>query len=459
MLDYNREGDMMNKAVKMLIVFIMALFILPIIFISKVYASSTINEIRITSDTTYAQPGNLTSFTASTETENIEIAEYGSNTHWSKWENGYSSWHGFGTDAPSAVVGVTHYAMTLQLNLNNGYTFSDNVRIVFNGNDVTNQGHTLLDSNFDWGGYLYIDLGTATTGNRTVTFNSNGGSNVNSQTIANGILANQPDNPTNGDLVFDGWYQDEFLTVPFSFSTPIIADITLYAKWVSASSTNVVHTIFFGEGGVYNAQYNTLDALEIEKQGHSYNGSGFFTVTAGNSITLTAVASEGYHFDGWYRTHEENGSEWVRDELISNDVTYTFVPNSVTPYLMPVFVLNNNNNNNDNPNNETYTVAFNSNGGSQVNSINNIVSGSTINEPAAPTKDNLTFGGWYENQELTIPFSFNNPITNNVTLYAKWNYHVSFQATGEHQLQELDNHLSVDGQIVDLRNSNNVTVR
>jgi hypothetical protein len=43
----------------------------------------------------------------------------------------------------------------------------------------------------------------------------------------------------------------------------------------------------------------------------------------------------------------------------------------------------------------TYTVTFNSNGGSSVNSIENVVEGTAISTPTAPTRLNYKFDGWF----------------------------------------------------------------
>lgn len=67
----------------------------------------------------------------------------------------------------------------------------------------------------------------------------------------------------------------------------------------------------------------------------------------------------------------------------------------------------------------TYTVVFNSNGGSAV-AAQIVVSGETATEPTAPTKESYTFAGWYSDAELTTAFSFSTTITANMTLYAKW---------------------------------------
>ncbi len=65
----------------------------------------------------------------------------------------------------------------------------------------------------------------------TVTFNSMGGSKVNSIEVIEGSTILEPTKPTKEDLIFKGWYIDEDCTEIFDFSTPITPSITLYAKW------------------------------------------------------------------------------------------------------------------------------------------------------------------------------------------------------------------------------------
>ena len=69
----------------------------------------------------------------------------------------------------------------------------------------------------------------------TVTFDSNGGSSVTEQAIYEGNCAYEPETPVREGYVFDGWYTDSELTQPYDFSTPVTADLTLYAKWVELS--------------------------------------------------------------------------------------------------------------------------------------------------------------------------------------------------------------------------------
>ena len=63
----------------------------------------------------------------------------------------------------------------------------------------------------------------------TVTFNSNGGSKVDSQNVRSGELAEKPADPTRSGYTFLGWYTAD--NRAFDFGTPITSDITLYAKW------------------------------------------------------------------------------------------------------------------------------------------------------------------------------------------------------------------------------------
>lgn len=66
----------------------------------------------------------------------------------------------------------------------------------------------------------------------------------------------------------------------------------------------------------------------------------------------------------------------------------------------------------------SYTVKFNANGGTVVESIN-VARGKTITAPVT-TREGYVFDGWYKDVALTEPFDFNTKITSNITLYAKW---------------------------------------
>lgn len=68
---------------------------------------------------------------------------------------------------------------------------------------------------------------------------------------------------------------------------------------------------------------------------------------------------------------------------------------------------------------ETYTVNFESNGGSSVSS-QNVESGQKAEKPEDPTREGFTFEGWYSDEELTEAYDFDTAVTAFLTLYAKW---------------------------------------
>lgn len=82
----------------------------------------------------------------------------------------------------------------------------------------------------NWFNAVYQATGSAST--YQVTFDSNGGSAVASQSVTSGSKATQPTDPTLADHTFDGWYSDAGLTQAYDFDTLVYADITLYAKWI-----------------------------------------------------------------------------------------------------------------------------------------------------------------------------------------------------------------------------------
>ncbi len=65
----------------------------------------------------------------------------------------------------------------------------------------------------------------------TVSFNTRGGSNVGSQTVAFGGTAERPEDPTREGFSFAGWFADEDLSTVYDFSKPVTKELTLYAGW------------------------------------------------------------------------------------------------------------------------------------------------------------------------------------------------------------------------------------
>ena len=144
-------------------------------------------------------------------------------------------------------------------------------------------------------------------------------------------------------------YQGEVISTDSSFTyTPnvtVVEGDTEPLKYIcavfEANTPVTVHTVFNGNGGSYKVNYNTTNEEEFVKQNIALRSAGFFNVPKGNEMTLTATPDEGYHFVGWYKTHEEDSDGqgtmvWVKDEMVSTNKTYRFIPTGF-PYLMPVF--------------------------------------------------------------------------------------------------------------------------
>lgn len=73
-----------------------------------------------------------------------------------------------------------------------------------------------------------------------------------------------------------------------------------------------------------------------------------------------------------------------------------------------------------------YTITFDSNEGSQVESM--LAMKVLIGKPGTPTKTGHTFDGWYMNSSLTVKWDQSTEFSGNSTLYAKWtpiNYTIS----------------------------------
>jgi uncharacterized repeat protein (TIGR02543 family) len=67
----------------------------------------------------------------------------------------------------------------------------------------------------------------------------------------------------------------------------------------------------------------------------------------------------------------------------------------------------------------SYTVNFNTDGGSTV-VAQTVPHGGVAGKPVDPVRNGYTFVNWYTDAGCTMEYNFNTPVTNTVTLYAKW---------------------------------------
>ena len=68
------------------------------------------------------------------------------------------------------------------------------------------------------------------------------------------------------------------------------------------------------------------------------------------------------------------------------------------------------------PEEKTYTVKFDSDGGSEVAAVE-VKDGEKVTKPADPTKDGYTFKGWFNGDK---EYAFETAVISNITLKAKW---------------------------------------
>ena len=137
-----------------------------------------------------------------------------------------------------------------------------------------------------------------------VSFNSQGGSVVDSQNVKSGETATEPTTvPTRAGFDFGGWYTDKDCTTEYDFSTPVTGNLILYAKWTLNTYTVTV-----------NAGANMTTT-----------GSTNQTVDQGATITdVVYTAADGYYFPTDYAVEEVNGISVTRN-------SYTQITVSGTP--------------------------------------------------------------------------------------------------------------------------------
>ena len=227
----------------------------------------------------------------------------------------------------------------------------------------------------------------------TVTFNAYGGFPMpDEQHVKSGEKAVLPAEPTLKGHTFAFWYlgDDEENATAYDFDTPVTGDITLTAKW----NINKYTVTFNSYGGT-----PVPPAQEVE-----YG----LTATKPDDPTL-----KGHTFAFWYLGEdEENATAYDFDTPVTGDITLTAKWNI-----------------------NKYTVTFNSYGGTPVPPAQEVEYGLTATKPDAPTLKGYTFAFWYlgDDEQNATAYDFNTPVTENITLTAKWNinkYTVTFNSYG-----------------------------
>ncbi|MDO4331630.1 MAG: InlB B-repeat-containing protein [Eubacteriales bacterium] len=127
----------------------------------------------------------------------------------------------------------------------------------------------------------------AVNGGFYVTFDSRGGSEVESQKLRHGSLVSEPETPVRPGYTFEGWYLESNEEAGWNFAVDKIeGDLTLVAKWAPAQ----IMVKFDRNGGIFD------DGEQPD----------FKMVTFGETYgELPVPYKEGSEFLGWYYSGSE----------------------------------------------------------------------------------------------------------------------------------------------------------
>ncbi len=210
-----------------------------------------------------------------------------------------------------------------------------------------------------------------------VKFNTNSSKKVNDVEVWEGSLVEEPKITRDGYNLL-GWYLDDTL---YDFKTPVTKDITLKAKWAEKGKLTVTFN-------VDDKVYTTKSVKENSK------------VSKPEDPT-----KKNFVFSEW----QLNGKTYNFNDPVTTDITLDAVFREA----------------------KTFTVTFDSNGGSNVGD-KIVVEGTKLVKPKNPTKNNFVFVEWQLNGKT---YNFNNVITEDITLKALWEddvpeFTVSFNSNG-----------------------------
>lgn len=223
----------------------------------------------------------------------------------------------------------------------------------------------------------------------TVTFNSNGGSSVESQKVESGKKATKPVNPTKEatstkTFSFADWYvASDFSGTAFSFDTAITKDTTLYAKWTE-NAISATYTVKHLQQNVSGDAYTEVTADQETKNGsvgeQTAASAKTYTGFTAQSVTQKTIVASGTVVEIKYdrNTHTVTYEDGVEGSSIA-------VPSDTTRYRYGAQV----------------TVIF-----------------TEIGE-----RSGFAFAGW-KNGDVTYTSDGTNSLTmgdENVTLTAQWN--------------------------------------
>ncbi len=265
----------------------------------------------------------------------------------------------------------------------------------------------------------------------TVSFEMNGhGKSLIEQLIEDGYKAVMPEKPSEDGWIFCGWYSDEELTTEFDFDATVTSDISLFAKWekldilIEKVSFEIEEPIIGGDSEEFKSiselkTYPENAARVIPESIAWYqDGSlcstctGAFEAGKDYYFTVCLEANDGFFFDfdeDYYYTGSVsiNGCEIeIKAESSGTSILVT-KKFSIEAIAHP-----------------EYRVSFEMNGHGNPVIEQMIEENNKAVMPEEPHDDDLSFEGWYSDEELTTIYDFESLVTSDITLYAKWTRNV-----------------------------------
>ena len=123
----------------------------------------------------------------------------------------------------------------------------------------------------------------------TVSFDSQGGSDVSKQPVIVGGKVTKPTDPTRSGYDFGGWYQESTCTAAWNFDTDTVTkSITLYAKWTAKPTSG-------GGGGTYMPP-TYPPTVEKPSEGGTVTVSPS-RPSAGDKVTVRPKPDSGYEVE------------------------------------------------------------------------------------------------------------------------------------------------------------------
>lgn len=226
----------------------------------------------------------------------------------------------------------------------------------------------------------------------TLTFETNGGSAINPVTVRHGNAVARPADPTKDKYTFIGWYADPEFTEEYDFATVLEADKTIYAKF-ELTSTPI--------GDIY-VRYDVLHIKQLPDGTYDLANAEVEHLRAKKDTTVTAVIKD-------YRaTHHVNVNRTL------SKLTDTAIQAQPGPDGRPVYTILTVYYDLD-----FHTLTFDTMGGSKI-APETVRHGLTVAKPKDPVNGGYIFDGWYTDKTFRHRYDFSTPLTEDITIYAKW---------------------------------------